>query len=196
MKFRCYLSHDFQTFIRNKRPNFWKTQRPDRYKLHQLHFHLQHSDFFSTAIPPKLVLSGSLNNLLWVVVMTGENRQLVTNEPVEVQDCRIITDHFRGICRIYLNLIKENQRMSTCNRLDLQTLGSQSVMPKNLPNHWVVENSRAIWIMEMAACTYHQFSKFLQTNVWKEPAVSYKWTSWVWGLAGWSSRLQENYRSV
>ena len=33
-------------------------------------------------------------------------------------------------------LIKENQRMSTCNRLDLQTLGSQQVMPKNLPDHW------------------------------------------------------------
>ena len=27
--------------------------------------------------------------------------------------------------------------MSTCNRLDLQTLGSQPVMPKNLPDHWV-----------------------------------------------------------
>ena len=27
--------------------------------------------------------------------------------------------------------------MSTCNRLDLQTLGSRPViMPKNLPNHW------------------------------------------------------------
>ena len=25
--------------------------------------------------------------------------------------------------------------MSTCNRLDLQTLGSQLVMPKNLPDH-------------------------------------------------------------
>ena len=25
--------------------------------------------------------------------------------------------------------------MSTCNRLDLQALGSQPVMPKNLPNH-------------------------------------------------------------
>ena len=29
--------------------------------------------------------------------------------------------------------------MSTCNRLDLQTLGSQPVnMPKNLPDHWPV----------------------------------------------------------
>ena len=26
--------------------------------------------------------------------------------------------------------------MSTCNRLDLQTLGSQPNMPKNLPDHW------------------------------------------------------------
>ena len=55
-----------------------------------------------------------------------ENRQLVTNEPVEfenkpveVQDCRKITDQFRGIYRIYPNLIKENQRMSTCNPVGL-----------------------------------------------------------------------------
>jgi hypothetical protein len=26
--------------------------------------------------------------------------------------------------------------MSTCNWLDLQTLGSQPIMPKNLPDHW------------------------------------------------------------
>jgi hypothetical protein len=64
--------------------------------------------------------------------MIGENRQLVTDEPVEVQDCRKITDRFRGIHRIYLNLEKENRRMSTCNRLDLQTLGSRPIMLKNL----------------------------------------------------------------
>ena len=27
--------------------------------------------------------------------------------------------------------------MSTCNRLDLPTLGSQPVMSKNLPAHWL-----------------------------------------------------------
>ena len=50
--------------------------------------------------------------------MIGENRQLVTNapvefeiQPVEVQDCRKVTAHFRGICRIYPNFIKENRRM-------------------------------------------------------------------------------------
>ena len=75
--------------------------------------------------------------------MIWENRQLVTNEPVEFekypvefQDCRKIIDHFREIYRIYPNLIKENWRMSTCNRLDLQTLGSRPVIvPKNLPDH-------------------------------------------------------------
>jgi hypothetical protein len=75
----------------------------------------------------------------------GENRQLVTDEPVEfekspveVQDCRKITDHFRGIYRMYLNSIKENRRMSTCNRLHLQIpLGSQPIGPKNLPDHWL-----------------------------------------------------------
>jgi hypothetical protein len=68
--------------------------------------------------------------------MIGENWQLVANEPVEVQDCMKITNHFRGIYRrIYPNLIKENWRISTYNRLDLQTLGSQLIMPKNLPDH-------------------------------------------------------------
>ena len=73
--------------------------------------------------------------------MIGENRRLVADEPVEfekspveVQDCREITDHFRGIYRIYPNLIKEDRRMSTCNQLDLQTLGSQLIiMPKKSP---------------------------------------------------------------
>ena len=46
--------------------------------------------------------------------MIGKNQQLVTNEPVEfekqlveVLDCRKITGHFRGIYRIYPNLIKK-----------------------------------------------------------------------------------------
>ena len=76
--------------------------------------------------------------------MIGENRQLVTNEPVEfekqpgeVQECRKIADQCRGNYRIYPDIRKGNWRMSTCNRLDMQTLGSRPViMPKNLPDHW------------------------------------------------------------
>ena len=52
------------------------------------------------------------------IAMIGENRQLVTNEPVEVQDYRKITNHFREIYRIQPNLIKENRRKWTSNRLD------------------------------------------------------------------------------
>ena len=74
------------------------------------------------------------------LTMIRESRQLVTDEPVEVeksqvevQDFRRITDHFRGIYGICLNLLQKNRRMSPCNRLDLQTLGSELIMPKNLP---------------------------------------------------------------
>ena len=67
--------------------------------------------------------------------MIAENQQLVTNEPVDIQDCRKVTDHFREIYGIYSNLIKETWRMSTCNRWEVQTLGSQPIMRKNLPDH-------------------------------------------------------------
>ena len=76
--------------------------------------------------------------------MIGENRQLVTNELDEFEkslvqvDCKKFTNHLRGIYRIYPNLVKKDRRLSTGNRLDLQTLGSQPVlMPKNLPDHSV-----------------------------------------------------------
>jgi hypothetical protein len=36
---------------------------------------------------------------------------------------------------MYPDLIKEHRRMWTCNRLELQTLGSQPIMPKSLPDH-------------------------------------------------------------
>ena len=36
--------------------------------------------------------------------------------------------------------------MSTYNWLDLQTLGSQSIMPKNLPDHWLQLCSNIILI--------------------------------------------------
>ena len=45
--------------------------------------------------------------------MIGENWQLVTDEPVEVQDCRKVTDCFGRIYIINPNLMKENKRMST-----------------------------------------------------------------------------------
>ena len=49
--------------------------------------------------------------------MNGENRPLVTYEPVEfeispveVQEFRKITDRFRGVYRIHLMLLKKNPK--------------------------------------------------------------------------------------
>ena len=62
--------------------------------------------------------------------MNEENRLLLINEQVEfekqaveVQDYRKITDPFRGIFRIYHKLIQKNRKTTTCNRLDMETLG-------------------------------------------------------------------------
>jgi hypothetical protein len=91
--------------------------------------------------------------------MIGENRQLVTNEPVEVQDCMKIIDYFRGIYRIYPNLRKENRRMSTCNWLDLQTLGSQPIIPKNLPDHCPTPTplSTSAYVFKTTPCVFVAF---------------------------------------
>ena len=62
--------------------------------------------------------------------MNGENRPLLADEPVEyekqpneVQDFKNFADHCRRIYEIYLKLIKIYQNITTCNRLDLETLG-------------------------------------------------------------------------
>ena len=50
---------------------------------------------------------------------------------MEVEEFRkSVTGHFRGLCRIYLKLVKKNQQMSTCDRLDLGTRGSRPIMLK------------------------------------------------------------------
>ena len=46
------------------------------------------------------------------------------NNWLKLKDSGDLRIHFRGIYRIYLNLLKRNRKMSTCNRLDLETLGS------------------------------------------------------------------------
>ena len=75
---------------------------------------------------------------MWAMIR--ENRQLVANDPVafekesvEVQDCRKFSNHFRGIYRVYTNLIRENQRMSTCNPLDLKHQDLNGLCPKISP---------------------------------------------------------------
>ena len=69
------------------------------------------------------------------ITMIRENRQLITDESVEVQDWKKITDRFGGIYRIYPNLIWETPRLSTYDRLDMQTLGCWLIMSKTLHDH-------------------------------------------------------------
>ena len=54
---------------------------------------------------------------------------------VEVQDFKNNPGISRRIYLIYLISIKKNWKMSIVNQLDLDTLGSQMIMPKNLHAH-------------------------------------------------------------
>ena len=71
------------------------------------------------------------------MTMNMENWPLVTDEPVGIQDFRIITNTFRGFYRTSNNLIKKNWKMSTCNQLVLTTLGSRLIMPKISPQNLI-----------------------------------------------------------
>ena len=54
-----------------------------------------------------------------------------------VRDFRRITHHFRGIYRIYLKWIKQIRKISTCNQLNLESLGSwPTLYTQTLPWHW------------------------------------------------------------
>ena len=71
--------------------------------------------------------------------MKGESWLLVTdasvkfeNLSVEVQEFKKIIDNYRGIYWVYLKLIMKNRKIIPCNRLDLETPGSQQIMLKNL----------------------------------------------------------------
>ena len=44
------------------------------------------------------------------------------NNQLEVQDSIRITHHYRGIYETYLKLVKKNRKITTCNRLDLETI--------------------------------------------------------------------------
>jgi hypothetical protein len=43
------------------------------------------------------------------------------------------TNHFGEVFRMYLDSMKKNQKMSTCNQLDLETLGSQLIFFQKYP---------------------------------------------------------------
>jgi hypothetical protein len=65
-------------------------------------------------------------------------------------------------------------------------------------NHGVTGNSGAARVLSPG----HELIAYLliatilsRAMIGGEPAVSYRWTGWIWEITGWSSRLQENYPS-
>ena len=88
--------------------------------------------------------------------MSAENRWLVSFEPVEV------TDPLRMICRIFLKLMKKYRKTSTCNRLDLETLGSRPVMLKFFPNT-TMDHEVGPWTMG-----FSQWSDFMVQLPWSD----------------------------
>ena len=109
---------------------------------------LQDASLLSTATSSygdvRQVYGAGLQDKCWIwlhLPMSEKNRQLVTdehirlslrNKSVEAGDFRRVTDHLRGIYRVHLKWVKQNWKMSTCNRLDLESLRSWPTMSKNL----------------------------------------------------------------
>jgi hypothetical protein len=54
--------------------------------------------------------------------------------------------------------------MSTCNRLDLQTLGSQPIMPKNLPDHCSQFSSTFLLLQRVKGGFHHESTNVKHTQ--------------------------------
>ena len=111
--------------------------------------------------------------------MSGKNQQLVTDEPVEfeklwrveVGDFRRVSDHLRGIYGIYIKWIKKIRKMSTCNQLNLESLGSwPTIYAQKLHGHqlgccWrsmAIIHKRWYLVFDYFECCYHP--TLLSTN--------------------------------
>ena len=88
----------------------------------------------------------------------------------------IITNCFRGFYRTYPNLVKVNRRMSTCNRLDLGTLGFQPIMPKNLPI--TAQDEKGSQLCYVITCTFLSYT----SRPWEYHCRSHKLVYGMWVL--------------
>ena len=81
--------------------------------------------------------------------MLQMNSLSLRNNRLKFKTARKLPIILGGSYRIYHpNLIQESQRISTCNRLDLQRLGSQPVVvPKNLPDRRCGIKNLVIWFL-------------------------------------------------
>ena len=56
------------------------------------------------------------------------NQWSVRKNLAEVQDFKKIINHFRGMYKMYLNYIKKNWKITTCNWLDLEVGNTRIVI--------------------------------------------------------------------
>jgi hypothetical protein len=82
------------------------------------------------------------------------NQLSLRNNWLKCKTSKKIPHHFRKSCRIYPKLVEKLRKISTYNQLDLETLGSQPIMPKNLPGHW----------LEVKSCTPNCWATIRSSN--------------------------------
>ena len=86
--------------------------------------------------------------------------------------------------------------MSTCKRLDLQTLGSQPTMPKNLSNHWVRVCMSQVHLMggTIPEKVSDSILGFSPTNERGVPNFSYKLAEIFWTFPNEFTMIRRRYR--
>lgn len=65
-------------------------------------------------------------------------------KPVEIQDFGKIADRLGRMYEIYLELVKNYRKISTCNWFDLEMLGFQPVMLQNPPQRLIDAASEVV----------------------------------------------------
>ena len=90
--------------------------------------------------------------------------------------------------------------MVEMSRLEWQETGKVSeVRLRNLQigrSSEVGRFARGLSQQSQSQIGFQKIVNWVLSYVRGEPAVSYRWTGWVWEMTGWCSRLQEDYRSL
>ena len=85
---------------------------------------------------------------------------------------RKTTDHFRGMCRMHLNLLKKSWKITTCNRLDLETIGFWPIMPQKLLGHGHKPSAHHVWDWSLGLRKMKLRLLLLLLLTWTQPMPS------------------------
>jgi hypothetical protein len=86
--------------------------------------------------------------------------------------------------------------MTTCNQLDLQTLGSQLTMPEHLPHHWLASYRSNGWVWESNLFKFKILGKLLlvilEETYGNTPQIH--WSGRFLGIIGWDPSVCKSNR--